>query len=141
MTYEKIHEKSPNGYLFFASPCAAGKVCCSSKCPDGYILVITKVKGTPLGPRWTETSLKNKGFIYNQVQSAIKVLRAIGIAWADPSTHNILFHEGEHKPSVSVIDFELIQLCDEDVPIQPEMIFIFGQDAVQHSESSRYSGG
>ncbi|KAJ6149092.1 hypothetical protein N7471_000291 [Penicillium samsonianum] len=120
ITYEKIHERRTGGYPFFASPRAAGVICCSSKCPDGFILVITKVKGTPLQGSWAKLSAKNKEFVYVQVRSAIHVLRTVGIAWADPGRHNILFDEDDYNPSVSVIDFERIELCeDEEVPLQP----------------------
>ncbi|CAI7607490.1 unnamed protein product [Penicillium glandicola] len=131
ITYQILHEKHPEGYSFFPSPYAAGVIRCSSLFPYGYILVLAKVKGEPLHRKWAGISTQHKEFIYQQVSAAIDVLRAIGIVWADPGPHNVLWHEDENEPSVSVVDFECLELCNgEEVPWRPEMTAIFGHDAV-----------
>lgn len=113
ITYEHLQEKRPEGYSFFPLSCVDGVIRCSSLFPYGYILVLTKVKGEPLEKRWADASTERKEFIYQQVLAAINALRDVGVLWADPGPRDVLYHEDDNKPSVSVIDFESIE------PIHP----------------------
>lgn len=106
ITYEHLQEKRPEGYSFLPLSCVDGVIRCSSLFPYGYILVLTKVKGEPLEKRWADASTEWKEFIYRQVLTAISALRDVGVLWADPGPHDVLYHEDDNKPSVSVIDFE-----------------------------------
>ncbi|KAJ5979324.1 hypothetical protein N7501_002666 [Penicillium viridicatum] len=132
-TYEILLEKRPGGYSFVPSPYAAGVIRCSSLFPYGFILVVlTKVKGEPLHRRWADLYAYQKEFVYQQVSAAVNALRAVGIVWTDPGPHNVLYHQDYAEPSVSVIDFEYIELRNgEAVVANPEMTAIFGPEAVQ----------
>lgn len=46
--YEKLHDLKPEGYGFFPSMLAYGRIICSSKFPSGYIAILSKVNGEPL---------------------------------------------------------------------------------------------
>ncbi|KAJ5781664.1 uncharacterized protein N7518_010147 [Penicillium psychrosexuale] len=131
ITYEHLQEKRPEGYSFFSSSCVDGVIRCSSLFPYGYILVLTKVKGEPLKKRWATAPAERKEFIYQQVLTAINALRDVGVLWADPGPHDVLYHEDDNKPSVSVIDFESIEPLHpgQTAPCQPEMAAIFGLKA------------
>ncbi|KAF4763377.1 hypothetical protein HAV15_000100 [Penicillium sp. str.  len=140
-TYEILLEKRPSGYSFIPSPYAAGVIRCSSLFPYGFILVLAKVKGGPLHSRWANLYAHQKEFVYQQVSAAINALRAVGIVWTDPGSHNVLYYQDDAEPSVSVIDFECIELCDgEAVVANPEMTAIFGPEAVQQRNDRRYPG-
>ncbi|KAJ5507253.1 Amino acid/polyamine transporter I [Penicillium freii] len=94
--------------------------------------VLTKVKGEPLHRRWADLYAYQKEFVYQQVSAAVNALRAVGIVWTDPGPHNVLYHQDDAEPSVSVIDFEYIELRNgEAVVANPEMTAIFGPEAVQ----------
>ena len=115
---------------------------CSSLFPYGFIPVLAKVKGEPLYSRWAYLYAHQKEFVYQQVSAAINALRAVGIVWTDPGPHNVLYYQDDAEPSVSVIDFECIELCDwEAVVANPEMTAIFGAEAVQQRNDRRYPGG
>ncbi|CAI7590965.1 unnamed protein product [Penicillium viridicatum] len=131
-TYEILLEKRPGGYSFIPSPYAAGVIRCSSLFPYGFILVLTKVKGEPLHRRWADLYAYQKEFVYQQVSAAVNALRAVGIVWTDPGPNNVLYHQDDAEPSVSVVDFEYIELRNgEAVVANPEMTAIFGPEAVQ----------
>jgi hypothetical protein len=86
------------------------------------------VKREPLHRKWAEASAQRKEFVYQQGSTAIHVLRAVGIVWTDPGTHNVLYHDDD----LSVVDFECIELCNgEEVMHRPKMTVIFGPEAVQ----------
>ncbi|KAJ5194400.1 hypothetical protein N7491_001738 [Penicillium cf. griseofulvum] len=141
-TYELLLEKRPGGYSFIPSPYAAGVIRCSSLFPYGFILVLAKVKGEPLYRRWADLYAHQKEFVYQQALAAVNALRAVGIVWTDPGPHNVLYHQDDADPSVSVIDFECIELCNgEAVVAKPEMTAIFGPEAVQQRNDRRYPGG
>lgn len=113
---------------------------CSSLFPYGFILVLAKAKGESLYWRWADLYAHQKEFAYQQVLAAVNALRAVGIVWTDPGPHNVLYHQDDANPSVSVINFECIELCDgEEVVATPEMTVIFGPEAVQ--QRRRYPGG
>ncbi|KAJ5844675.1 hypothetical protein EN45_085580 [Penicillium chrysogenum] len=138
-TYELLLEKRPGGYSFIPSICAAGVIRCSSLFPYGFILVLAKVKGEPLYRRWADLYAHQKEFVYQQVLAAVNALRAVGIVWADPGPHNVLYHQDDADPSVSIIDFECIELCNgEAVVAKPEMTAIFGREAVLQRNDRRY---
>lgn len=112
---------------------------CSSLFPYGFILVLAKVKGEPLYRRWADLYAHQKEFVYQQVLAAVNALRAVGIVWADPGPHNVLYHQDDADPSVSIIDFECIELCNgEAVVAKPEMTAIFGREAVLQRNDRRY---
>ncbi|CAI7625900.1 unnamed protein product, partial [Penicillium discolor] len=141
-TYEILLEKRPSGYSFIAFPYAAGVICCSSLFPYGFILVLAKVKGGLLHGRWANLDTHPKEFVYQQVSAAINALRAVGIVWTDLGPHKVLYYQDDARPSVSVIDFECIELCDgEEVGVNPEMTAIFGPEPVQQRNDRRYLGG
>lgn len=100
------------------------------------------MKGGPLHSRWANLYAHQKEFVYQQVSAAINALRAVGIVWTDPGPHNVLYYQDDAQPSVSVIDFENIELFDgEVVPINPEMTAVFGPEEVQRRNDRRYPGG
>ncbi|KAJ5111959.1 hypothetical protein N7532_000004 [Penicillium argentinense] len=140
--YETLSEKSPRGYSFFADFYTAGLICCSSVFSTGNILVIQKVKGVPLHEKWNYLSEEKKEFVYHQVSQAIQALRGTGVLWADPGMHNVLYDDSDGHPTVTVVDFERIQLHEDEPLLYPtEMARIFGREAVKRRAMPRYPGG
>lgn len=132
-TYERIYQKRPQGFEFFANLLAHGKIACSSLFPTGYILIITKVPGHPLIEQWSNLYTHEKAYVYFQVKKAIDILRSISMISVDSGMHNILYSPMSER--VTMHDFEIMQGCDQNTinTDMPELFAIFGQMAVEES--------
>lgn len=139
--YELLEDKNPKGCPCFAKFFTAGKVCCSSLFPTGNILVIEKVKGIRLDEVWARLAEEKKDVIFSRVSQGVQKLRACGIFWVDAGLHNILYHEDGPQLAITIVDFELLQIFEEEVQSPVELASIFGHEMVQRRTLTRYPGG
>lgn len=126
MTYVNIHMKSPQGYSFFPSMLSHEIISCSSLFPKGNILIMTKEPGKILNKVWDTLSGPEKEHIRSEIRKAVLILRSFSVLSVDTGKQNILYHP--ETRSVTMIDFELMQACEDTLsPDMPEMYTIFGE--------------
>lgn len=137
-TYQKLAEKSPEGYDFFTTDRQHGIIYCSSVFPRGFVLILKKVPGEPLIGIWDSLSNTEKAHIRSELHKAIVVLRSIGVVCLDNGQHNVLYD----RPTglTTLIDFEVIRLIEPNSHTRdaPELWSIFGPP---DSPMNRHLGG
>lgn len=129
--YDRLHDKRPQGYSFFPSALAYGKIVCSSIFPSGSILVLSWVEGERLLGQWPGLGDAEKEHIRRECRSAVAIFRELGIWVGDCVHHNILYSQSSRE--VTMVDFEFIGACSEEhrrILYAPELIAIFGDDVV-----------
>lgn len=132
--YEQLHELQPNGFGFFTRLLFSGDIICSTKFPQGRILLLEKVLGDQLFGMWNSLSRLENVHILNECASAVGILRSICVRLLDSGKHNVLFDRQTKK--TTLVDFEMIDLLrspEEWPSLDPEMVSIFGGgDQTEH---------
>ncbi|KAJ5213600.1 hypothetical protein N7449_000769 [Penicillium cf. viridicatum] len=124
--YERLHELRLSGFECFTRPVFSGDIICSTKFPEGKILLLEKVPGEQLFGIWNSLPFAEKAHVFSECSSAIRTLRSISIRLLDSGRHNILYDRMSGK--VTLVDFEAIDdLGGEQVSsLNPELVSIFG---------------
>lgn len=85
---------------------------------------MTKEPGKILNEVWDTLSGPEKEHIRSETRKAVLIIRSFSVLSVDTGKHNILYHP--ETRSVTMIDFELMQACEDTLsPDMPEMYTIF----------------
>lgn len=133
-TFYDILQPQPNAshdYPFFPTVLCYGEIVCSSLFPEGYIPVLSWVEGSPLSLHWPwpRDNIKSDpayNHIREQCREAVVVLRRLGIYQVDSGPHNVLFDRESGR--VTMIDFEQYGMGMEEIPLDAELLTIFGNN-------------
>ncbi|CAI7564094.1 unnamed protein product [Penicillium glandicola] len=127
MVYERLHELRPSGFEFFTRLVFSGDIICSSKFPEGRILLLEKVPGEQLLYLWNSLSFTEKAHVFRECSNAVRTLRSISIRLVDSGRHNVLYDRMSGK--VTLVDLEAIVdlgAGEEVTSLNPELVSIFG---------------
>lgn len=132
--YERLSASRPRGYNVFANMILAGNILCSSLFPHGRALVLPYKNGQTLAHIWHDLNDRERTYIREECEKAIRILRSLSIYIPDAGKHNVLYER--ETGAVTMLDFETAMECSqsEHMPYV-ELLSLFG-DPIMRSHTS-----